>query len=88
VNTSLRQGDAHSPMFFNLVLEKLVREMNISERSALDQSTIKLLAYANDIALLRNNIEMIKCLGKKLVNIAKKEGLTVNDDKTECVIVN
>jgi len=30
VNTGLRQGDALSPIIFNLILEKVIRMMNIS----------------------------------------------------------
>lgn len=33
VTTGLRQGHALSPVLFNLVLEKVIREMNISRRS-------------------------------------------------------
>jgi len=38
VTTGLRQGDALSPKLFNLVLEKVVREMNISEGIALGRA--------------------------------------------------
>jgi len=34
-----------------------------------------------------NLIEIIKSLGKKLINTAEKMGFTVNDEKTEDVIV-
>jgi len=88
VTTGLRQGDALSPVLFNLVLEKIVREMNVSEGIELGQIKIGLLAYADDIALLGDDIEMIKSLGKKLIKAAEKVGLTVNDDKTEYLIVS
>ncbi|KAL4084186.1 hypothetical protein QTP88_028016 [Uroleucon formosanum] len=88
VTTGLRQGDALSPVLFNLVLEKIVREMNVSEGIALGQITIGLLAYADDIALLGDDIETTKRLGKKLIKAAEKVGLTVNDDKTEYLTVS
>jgi len=88
VTTGLRQGDALSPVMFNLVLEKIVREMNISEGIELGQVKIGLIAYADDIALLGENIEVIKSLGKKLIKTAEKVGLTINDDKTEYLVVS
>ncbi|KAL4092460.1 hypothetical protein QTP88_026961 [Uroleucon formosanum] len=84
VTIGLRQGDALSPVLLNLVLEKIVREMNVSEGIALGQITIGLLAYA----LLGDDIETIKRLGKKLIKAAEKVGLTVNDDKTEYLTVS
>jgi len=88
VTTGLRQGDALSPVLFNLVLENIVREINVSEGIELGEVKIGLIAYADDIALLGDNIEMIKSLGKKLIKAAEKVGLTVNDDKTVYLIVS
>jgi phosphopantetheine adenylyltransferase len=62
--------------------------MNVSEGIELGQITIGPIAYADDIVLLGDNIETIKSLGKKLVKTAEKVGLTVNDDKTEYLIVS
>lgn len=42
----------------------------------------------DDIALLRNDIEMIKSLRKKLIKAVEKVGLTVNNDKTEYLVVS
>lgn len=88
VTTGLRQGDTLSPVMFNLVLEKIVREMNISGGIELGQIKFGLIAYADDIALLGDNIEVIKSLGKKLIKTAEKVGLTINDDKTEYLVVS
>ncbi|KAF0769981.1 ribosome biogenesis protein TSR3 isoform X1 [Aphis craccivora] len=35
-----------------------------------------------------DNIEVIKSLGKKLIKTAEKVGLTINDDKTEYLVVS
>lgn len=42
----------------------------------------------DNIALLENNLEAIKCLGKKRINNAEKVRLTINNEKTEYIIVN
>jgi Reverse transcriptase (RNA-dependent DNA polymerase) len=88
VTSGLRQGDALSPILFNLVLEKVVRDMNISEGITLGQSKIGLLAYADDIAIIGDNIEIVKIHCKKLMDAASKVGLRINDKKTEFMKLN
>ncbi|KAL4103878.1 hypothetical protein QTP88_019213 [Uroleucon formosanum] len=88
VTSGLRQGDALSPILFNLVLERVVRDMNISEGVTLGQSKISLLAYADDIAILGDNIEIVKIHCKKLMDAANKVGLRINDKKTEYMKLN
>ncbi|KAL4143118.1 hypothetical protein QTP88_005484 [Uroleucon formosanum] len=67
VTTGLRQGDALSSVLFNLVLERVIREINILEGVILGQIRIGMLAYADDIAHLGEDLDMIKKLGKYLV---------------------
>jgi hypothetical protein len=62
--------------------------MNISEGVILGQITIGMLAYADDVALLGEDLDMIKRLGNKLINTAKKVGLTVNEEKTEYLVAS
>jgi len=67
VNTGLRQGDTLSPINFNLVLEKVIRMMNISpdEGVKLDGTSISILTYADDIVLLGNNINTVKSMRER-----------------------
>jgi hypothetical protein len=69
VNTGLRQGDALSLIIFNLVMEKVIRMMNISpdEGIKLDGTSISILAYADDIVLLGIDINTVKSLCERLI---------------------
>lgn len=81
VTTGLRQRDALSLILFNLVLGKgcqryeHIRRYNI--RTVKDRSAI---AYTDDIAIIRDNIEIIKIHCKKLMDVARKVGLIINDE--------
>jgi len=59
--------------------------MNILEGITLGQSKIGLLAYADDIAIIRDNIEIVKIHCKKIMDAASKVGLIINYEKTEYI---
>jgi len=59
--------------------------MYILEGVTLGQITI---TNADDIALLGEDLDMIKRLGNKLINTARKVDLTVNEDKTEYLVAS
>lgn len=50
-------------------------------------TTIGLLTYGDDLALLENDLDTVKQHCKKLINIAGKCGLKINEKKTEYVII-
>lgn len=55
------------PILFNLVLEKVIRDMNINQQGfKLPESSIEILAYANNIVLLEESQEKLKNLLFKL----------------------
>jgi hypothetical protein len=55
VITELRKGDALSPVLFNLMLKKVVRESNVTGSFLLGQIIVGLLAYADDTPITEKN---------------------------------
>lgn len=72
VNTGLQQGDALFPIILNLILENIVMNISPDEGAKLDGASISLLAYADDIVLLGNNINTMKSLCARLIEAAKR----------------
>lgn len=82
LTTGQRQGDALYPIPSNIVLEKVIREINVDGGIVLGNSSINLIAYADDIAILGNTDEEVKRLCGKLLTMSEKVGLYVHDKKT------
>jgi hypothetical protein len=53
IHNGLRQGDALACLFFNVALEKAIRDSGIQIGWHIFQKSVQLLAYADDIVLLR-----------------------------------
>jgi len=82
VQTGLRQGDALSPMLFNLTLEKVVRDMTKERKMNLGELNV-LLAYADDIVIMGNSRDEVIQTTRKLLKTSKRMGLEVNQQKTK-----
>ncbi|VVC34093.1 Hypothetical protein CINCED_3A004689 [Cinara cedri] len=57
-------------------------------KTATASQCIEKLAYTDDIPLLEEDLDMIKRLGNKQINMADKMGLTVNDEKEEYLVAS
>jgi len=63
--TGLRQGDALSPILFNLALEQVIRDMH--EKREMELVGINtILAYADDLVILGSSTNEIKTSAEKL----------------------
>ncbi|KAL4148126.1 hypothetical protein QTP88_002420 [Uroleucon formosanum] len=89
VKSGLRQGDGMSPILFNIVVEKVVREMNITPQEGVkfQELSIGLLAYADDQVIMEDSQDGLKDLLNRLEKAAMKVGLHINEDKTEYMVV-
>jgi hypothetical protein len=72
VTTGLRQGDVISPVLFNIVLEKVIKEANLDKGIKLGESNIDILAYVDDIVLMAESKDKLKKQSEKLINSARR----------------
>ena len=77
----MRQGDARSSILFDLVLEAVLQKINITGH--IGTKSTQIFAYADDVAVVNRNKNVLK---DTLVNIeseARKRGLRINENKTK-----
>jgi hypothetical protein len=66
---------------FNLASEKVIRDLGIGTKGTINNKTIQILAYADDIILVGRIIGVLKEAIKNLSKAAKEMGLTTNLQK-------
>jgi hypothetical protein len=59
IQNGLKQGDALSPLIFNFALEYAIRKVQENQVGQKLNGTHQLLAYADDVNLLGDNIDML-----------------------------
>jgi hypothetical protein len=62
IQTGLKQGEASSPLLFNFILKYAVRKVQENQKGLTFNGTHRLLAYADNVKILAENI----CTKKKI----------------------
>jgi len=85
VDTGLKQGDALSPILFNLVLEKVVRELQCLRGSQVtnNDNGLRILGFADDLDIIGNSLTEIANASRELEKAAEKVDLIINTNKTK-----
>lgn len=86
INSGLKQGDAMSPVIFNMALESVIRKIPRTETLNLGEGNI-LLVYAGDIVVIGDSQESIQSTVEELMKIGKYNGLTINSGKIKYMMV-
>jgi len=76
-------GDPPSATIFNLILDSVIKKLNL--RGDISLKLKQIVACADDVALLARSPEALKEIFHKLQNEASLVGLNINKDKTKYV---
>jgi hypothetical protein len=82
----LRQGDVLSTLLFNVVLEVIVRRVNLQTTGTIYIKETKLLAYADDIDIVGRSQSAVRNAYLELEGVAAKVRLKIKEQKTKYMI--
>jgi hypothetical protein len=88
IQNGLKQGDASSPVLFNFDLEYAIRKVQENQVGMELNGTHQLLAYADDVNLLGDNIDTINKNTQTPIYASKEVGLEVNVEKSKYMLVS
>jgi len=84
MSSGVRQDDPPSATIFNLILDSVIKKLNL--RGDFSLTLKQIVAYADDVALLARFLKSLKEIFYKLKNEANLVGLNINEGKTKSYV--
>ena len=88
IRNGLKHGDVLSPLLFNFALEYAIKRVQVNQGGLKLNGTYQLLAYADDVNILRGSAHTVKENAEALLVATEEIGLEVNADKTKYMVMS
>jgi hypothetical protein len=88
IQKDLKQGDALSPLLYNIALEYAIRKVQENQIGLKLNETHQLLVFAVDVNLLGDHMDTIKKNSETLIDASKEVGLDINTEKTKYMLLS
>jgi sorting nexin-29 len=87
IQKGVKQGNALSPLLLNLALVYTIRRVQENQEGLKLNGTHQLLAYADDVNIVGENIDIIRKNLEASLDASKEDGLEVNPQKTKYMLI-
>ena len=88
IKSSLKDGDALTPLLFNFVLDYAIRRVHVNQDGLKLNGTHKLLVYADEVIILGRRVHTINKYAEALVVASKETGRKVTVDKSKHIAMS
>lgn len=87
ITSGIRQGDSLSPLLFNLLMDKLIgATFKKGQGYKLGNKEIRVVCYADDMAIISNNEDELQRMVHEFVKSAKMYNMEISTTKTKTLV--